>query len=89
MIFNLFLILLTRQIQTSILSHEQSGEELRVEYVEKYVSKYNPRIYKNNRRVVKRTGDKTYMGVRVHSLTILTYINPIDPVDDYFSTMRK
>jgi len=44
---------LTRPAETNLFPDEQSRENLRVEYVEKYVSEYNPRIYKYNERVVK------------------------------------
>jgi len=47
------------------------------------VSEFNPRIYKNNRRAVRNTGEKTYvsMGVQSDYLPIPTYSGPVDPVD--------
>ena len=80
--------------ETVPLTHEEKSDNENATLPVKYVSKFNPRIYKNTRRAVRNTGEKTYvsMGVQSDYLPILTYGGPVDrvdPVDDYAPIAMK
>ena len=72
--------------ETIPLTHEEKRDEANATLPVKYVSKFNPRIYKNKRRAVRDTGEKTYvsMGVQSDYLPILTYSGPVDPVNPVY-----
>ena len=80
--------------ETIPLAHEEKSDDANATLPVKYVSKFNPRIYKNKRRAVRDTGEKTYvsMGVQSDYLPILTCsgpVDPVDPVDDYAPIAKK
>ena len=69
--------------ETIPLAREEKSDDANATLPVKYVSKFNPRIYKNKRRAVRDTSEKTYVSIGVQSdyLPILTYSGPVDPVD--------